>query len=162
MKIILASKSPRRIEILHSHGIDAVTMPTETDESLPAGIGMTDAVEMLAERKAAACYEAVRSNPEYKGFVIIGADTIVWKDEIMGKPSDHDDARRMLTKIRGTVHYVVTGVSLIDVDSGDVRTLSDITRTMTYKPTPGRKAHRFCPSPAQSGWKRKRYPRNRP
>ena len=127
MKIILASKSPRRIEILHSHGIDAVTMPTETDESLPAGIGMTDAVEMLAERKAAACYEAVRSNPEYKGFVIIGADTIVWKDEIMGKPSDHDDARRMLTKIRGTVHYVVTGVSLIDVDSGDVRTLSDIT-----------------------------------
>lgn len=127
MKVILASKSPRRIEILHAHGIDAITMPTSTDETLPDGIGMTEAVEMLAKRKACACYESVKGNNDYSGYVIIGADTIVWKDEIMGKPIDHDDAWRMLDKIRGTVHYVVTGVAIIDVDTGDVKVLSDIT-----------------------------------
>ena len=46
----------------------------------------------------------------------------------MGKPIDHDDAWRMLDKIRGTVHYVVTGVAITDVDTGDVRVLSDITK----------------------------------
>ena len=89
MNIILASKSPRRIEILHRHGIDAVVIPTETDESIPAGTGMTEAVELLARRKAKACYDAVHS--DYQGHVIIGADTIVWKDEIMGKPEDSSD-----------------------------------------------------------------------
>ena len=125
MRIILASKSPRRIEILHKHGVDAVILPTETDESLPDGIGMTDAVELLAKRKAMACFESVGSN--YPGYVIIGADTIVWKDELMGKPEDAADAYRMLDKIRGTVHYVVTGVALIDTDSGSCNVFSDIT-----------------------------------
>ena len=125
MKIILASKSPRRIEILHRHGIDALIIPADTDETLPEGIGMTDAVEMLAKRKAMACYDAVHE--QYPGHLIIGADTIVWKDEIMGKPADADDAYRMLDKIRGTVHYVVTGVALIDTDTGSCSVFSDIT-----------------------------------
>ena len=102
MKIILASKSPRRIEILRRHGIDAIVIPAYTDETLPDGIGMTDAVEMLAKRKAMACYDAVHE--KYPHHIIIGSDTIVWKDEIMGKPADADDAFRMLDKIRGTVH----------------------------------------------------------
>lgn len=127
MKVILASKSPRRIEILHKHGIDAVIMPTDTDESLPDGIGMTDAVELLAREKAEACYESIKDDPEWADHIIIGADTIVWKNEIMGKPVDADDAFRMLDSIRGTVHYVVTGVALIDVNSGSCTLLSDIT-----------------------------------
>ena len=127
MKVILASKSPRRIEIMHNHGVDAVVMPTESDESFPEGIGMTEAVEMLARRKAEACYEAVRDDEKYKGYVIVGADTIVWKDEIMGKPEDAEDAFRMLDKIRGTVHYVVTGVALCDADTGKYEVLSDVT-----------------------------------
>ena len=89
MKVILASKSPRRIEILHKHGIDAVIMPTDTDESLPEGISMTEAVETLARRKAQACYETIRNNPEWAGHIIIGADTIVWKNELMGNRSMH-------------------------------------------------------------------------
>ena len=127
MKVILASKSPRRIEILHRHGIDAAIMPTDTDETLPEGIGMNAAVEMLAKRKAEACYEAVKDDPEWAGHIIIGADTIVWKDELMGKPTDHDDAYRMLDSIRGTFHYVVTGVALIDTDTGTCNVLSDTT-----------------------------------
>ena len=128
MKVILASKSPRRIEILHRHGIDAAIMPTDTDETLPEGIGMNEAVEMLAKRKAEACYEAVKDDPKWSGHIIIGADTIVWKDKLMGKPADHDDAYRMLDYIRGTFHYVVTGVALIDTDTGTCRVLSDTTK----------------------------------
>jgi septum formation protein len=127
MKVILASKSPRRIEILHRHGIDAAIMPTDTDETLPEGIGMNEAVEMLAKRKAEACYEAVKDDPKWAGHIIIGADTIVWKDKLMGKPEDHDDAYRMLDSIRGTFHYVVTGVALIDTDTGTCNVLSDTT-----------------------------------
>lgn len=137
MKIILASKSPRRIEILKKYGITPLLMPTDTDETLPEGIGMTDAVEMLAERKARACYETIKSNPEYSGHVIIGADTIVWKDELMGKPENKEDAFRMLNKIRGTFHYVVTGVAMIDVDTGSATVLSDTTEVHCKNYTDG-------------------------
>jgi septum formation protein len=127
MRIILASASPRRLEIMHRHGIDPVVMPQDTDESLPEGIGMTEAVEMLASAKARACYDAVKDDPAYDGYVIVGSDTIVWKDEIMGKPADKADAFRMLDKIRGTHHYVVTGVCLIDKSTGSESLLSDVT-----------------------------------
>ena len=127
MKIILASASPRRLEIMNKHGISPVVMPQDTDETLPEGIGMTEAVEMLAASKARACYASVKDDPAYDGYVIVGSDTIVWKDEIMGKPADKADAFRMLDKIRGTHHYVVTGVCLIDKSTGSERVLSDVT-----------------------------------
>ena len=127
MRIILASSSPRRLEILEKHGIEPVVLPQDTDEHLTDGIGMTEAVEELASRKARACYNAVKDDPQYDGHIIIGADTIVWKDEIMGKPVDADDAFRMLDKIRGTFHYVVTGICLIDKSSGSWTVLSDVT-----------------------------------
>jgi septum formation protein len=127
MSVILASASPRRLEILKKHGIEPVILPQDTDESLPEGIGMTEAVETLSTAKARACYEAVKDDPQYAGYVILGADTIVWKDEIMGKPVDKADAWRMLDKIRGTYHYVVTGVCLIDVNSGAQTVMNDVT-----------------------------------
>ena len=127
MKIILASASPRRLEIMNKHGVSPVVMPQDTDETLPEGIGMTEAVEMLAASKARACYASVKDDPAYDGYVIVGSDTIVWKDEIMGKPADKADAFRMLDKIRGTHHYVVTGVCLIDKNSGSEHVLSDVT-----------------------------------
>ena len=131
MKIILASASPRRREILEKHGIDPIVIPTDADEFLREGIGMTDAVKILAERKARSCYTSIRHNPDllnkYQGHVIIGSDTIVFKDEIMGKPVDEADAFRMLDSIRGTSHYVVTSVCHIDVDSGDSAVISDTT-----------------------------------
>lgn len=127
MNIILASASPRRLEILNNHGIDPIVLPQDTDEHIPEGTGMNDAVEGLASQKARACYNAVKDDPQYAGHIIIGADTIVWKDEIMGKPADHDDAWRMLDKIRGTHHYVVTGICFIETDSGRETVMSDVT-----------------------------------
>ena len=132
MKIILASASPRRLEILNNHGIDPIVMPTDCDETLTGNPSMTEAVEDLSFRKAMACYERIKSDPDmadkYKGHIIIGADTIVYKDEILGKPLDADDARSMLESYRGTYHYVVTGITLIDFDSGATDTISDITK----------------------------------
>ncbi len=132
MKIILASASPRRREILEKHGIHPVVMPTDADEHLPDDIEMTAAVKTLAERKASACFADIINDPglseKYQGHVVIGSDTIVWKDEIMGKPVDAADAFRMLKAIRGTYHYVVTGVCLIDVSSGDSAVISDTTK----------------------------------
>jgi len=127
MRIILASSSPRRLEILEKHGIEPIVLPQDTDEHLPDGIGMTESVEALASQKARSCYDAIKDDPRYDGHIIIGADTIVWKDEIMGKPADADDAFRMLDKIRGTFHYVVTGICLIDKNSGSETILSDVT-----------------------------------
>ena len=127
MKIILASASPRRLEILNKHGIEPLVLPQDTDESLPDGVGMTDAVEALASQKARTCYDTIKEDPKYDGYIIIGADTIVWKDEIMGKPVDAEDAFRMLDKIRGTEHYVVTGICLIDKNSGSETVTSDVT-----------------------------------
>ena len=126
-KIILASASPRRLEIMNKHGIEPLVMPQDTEEHLPDGIGMNEAVEELASQKARSCYDSIKDDPRYDGYLIIGADTIVWKDEIMGKPTDADDAFRMLDKIRGTFHYVVTGICLIDKDSGSEAVMSDVT-----------------------------------
>jgi septum formation protein len=127
MSIILASGSPRRLEILNKHGIEPLVMPTRADESLPVGIGMTEAVEMLARRKAEECYKDIRDDGSLTGSLIVAADTIVWKDEILGKPESKEDAFRMLDMIRGTSHYVVTGVCLIDTESGETKVLSDVT-----------------------------------
>ena len=128
MGIILASASPRRLEILNKHGIEPLVMPTQADEALPFGIGMTEAVEMLALRKAEACRESIKDDPTLKDHLIIAADTIVWKDGILGKPVSREDAFRMLDAIRGTSHYVVTGVCLIDMKSGETKVLSDVTK----------------------------------
>ena len=132
MKIILASASPRRLEIMNKHGIDPVVMPTDADETLIGNPSMTEAVEDLSHRKALACYESIKNDPKltdrYAGHIIVGADTIVYTDRILGKPADADDAAAMLRSYRGTYHYVVTGVSLIDTDSGRSEVLSDVTK----------------------------------
>ena len=127
-KVILASASPRRLEIMKRHGIDPVVMPADADETVTGDPSMTEVVEELSRRKALACRKRVKADPRYAGYVIVAADTIVYKDEIMGKPADAEDARRMLRSYRGTYHYVVPGVTLIDIDSGHEEVLSDVTR----------------------------------
>ena len=153
-KIILASKSPRRLEILRKHGIEPIVMPADTDESLPSDIGMEDAVKLLALRKARACYEGLKARAErsdcsgqsdgsersgnsgesegsdfseFKDSKIVGSDTIVFTDEILGKPNDRSDAYRMLSAISGTHHYVSTGVAVIDFNTGKEQVCSDVT-----------------------------------
>lgn len=112
--IILASKSPRRRDLLDSLGLKFTVTVTDTDESIPDTAAPDEAVKLLAERKAKAVAVAV---PDA---VVIGADTIVYLPEdriILGKPKDDADAKRILRMLSGKSHYVYTGVAVAEGDN---------------------------------------------
>ncbi|MBR5128627.1 MAG: septum formation protein Maf [Firmicutes bacterium] len=123
---VLASASPRRIDIMRSHGIDPLICPADIEENLPLVDGMTDTVMFLALKKAKAVES---SNTDIQpGSIIIAADTVVYKDKIMGKPEDYDDAFKMLSQLRNTWHYVTTGVALVEAHKQNARVFAEVTK----------------------------------
>ena len=124
-KVILASNSPRRKELLSGLGIDykVKTLPN-IDESFPEGLSEVETAAYIARAKADA-YRTIMQPDE----LIITADTIVWLDgEVMGKPIDREDARRMLRALSGKTHQVITGVCLTTIDSQKAfATVTDVT-----------------------------------
>lgn len=112
-KIILASSSPRRQQLLTDEGYEfTVRSPTiaEPDDAFH-GLSPTQQAEALAYFKARTIAD------EQPGALVIGADTIVSVGRtVLGKPSNEADARRMLALLSGTRHQVVTGLALLDVD----------------------------------------------
>ena len=126
-QLILASGSPRRIEMMRAHGLDPLIRPAAIEENLPAIGGMKETVTFLAFKKAQAV--ATGGDPRIKnGDVIIAADTVVYKDEIMGKPRDFDDAFRMLRALAGTWHDVATGAALVEAGAMNARVFTAVTR----------------------------------
>ena len=131
---ILASASPRRIEMMRSRGIDPIIHPANIEENIPPEHGMCQTVMFLALKKAkaveaeylketkASCASAAGDPP-----IIIAADTIVYKDQIMGKPRDRADAHRMLSSLAGDKHYVVTGCALIEAGMQNARVFAEVT-----------------------------------
>ncbi len=112
MRLVLASRSPRRIELLASAGLSAEVRASDVDEAVRPGEGATDYVRRLAREKAAAV-------PASPGEVVLAADTsVVLGDEILGKPVDDEDARRMLRALSGRTHVVLTGVHARAVPAG--------------------------------------------
>ncbi len=113
MKIILASASPRRKELLAGLDLDfEVRLLPGIDESYPDDLPTTKISEYIAREKAAAYTGEIGD-----GELLLTADTIVVvDDEVLGKPSDEDDARRMLHMISGRTHQVITGVCLATRD----------------------------------------------
>ena len=107
MKIILASNSPRRKELLAGLGLDYEVRTLQgLDESYPEGLSMEEIPQYISRKKAA----AYTLNPEE---LLITADTIVYLDgEVLGKPADEAEAKQMLRKLSGKTHQVVTGVTL--------------------------------------------------
>jgi septum formation protein len=108
-KIILASISPRRKQLLKQLGLEFEVVPSDVEEVFNPRLKPRHQVEELALQKA----QAIAG--QFDDAIIIGADTIVaLGDEIIGKPKDSNDAKRMLKKLRGRQHTVVTGFVLID------------------------------------------------
>ena len=104
--LVLASQSPRRSEILRAAGFEFTVRHAAVDESPLAGERPRDYVERLAEMKA----RAVEASPEE---TVLGADTtVVIEGEMLGKPADDEDARRMLRLLAGRRHEVLTGICL--------------------------------------------------
>lgn len=107
-KVILASASPRRQELIKLIFDNFEILPAECDETLPEGISARRAVEYLSKIKNEASAKLTE-----KENLIISADTVVAvDDEILGKPVDKEDARRMINLLSGKVHQVYTGVTL--------------------------------------------------
>ncbi|MBR4305839.1 MAG: septum formation inhibitor Maf [Ruminiclostridium sp.] len=105
--LILASKSPRRIELLKLGGFNYEIIPALSEEKADASLTPSQIAVNLA------CQKAREVSANYKNDTVIGADTIVVCDgEIMGKPIDKDDAFRMLSKLSGNIHSVITGVCI--------------------------------------------------
>jgi nucleoside triphosphate pyrophosphatase len=108
MRLILASASPRRADLLRAAGIEVDVRPTDVDESIRPAESPGDYVCRVALAKARAISEGL---PER---LVLGADTTVVVDAaILGKPGDADDARRMLRLLSGRPHVVMTGVALL-------------------------------------------------
>jgi septum formation protein len=123
-KLILASGSPRRAEILTAVGWEFEKQIADIDETEFSGEKPEDYVRRLARTKA----ETVAAN--YKNALVLGADTIVVIDnQIIGKPKNLEDARRMLRMLSGNWHEVLTGVSLVKVSEGNFETEVDLQST---------------------------------
>jgi len=111
--IILASKSPRRSELLNQIGIKFKVLVSEKEEIVTSNIP-SDVVMELSLQKALDVKEMYEASEHDDKYIIIGADTVVAiDDKILGKPKDADDARRMLCMISGKKHSVVTGVTIM-------------------------------------------------
>jgi septum formation protein len=127
LKLILASASPRRSEILRNAGLQFEIRKTDVDESRLADEVPGDYVRRLALSKslsAAAEYRELDNEA-----LFLGADTVVVVDaEILGKPASQDDARSMLHRLSGRVHEVHTGLALLRTPGAERRVVEEITR----------------------------------
>jgi len=124
MDFILASKSPRRREILSGVGLDFKVVESNVDETgVPKDLPPRYYVQELAMLKSSDV--ASKSSP---GTLVIGADTVVVSDgKIIGKPKDFDEAFSMLSSFSGSAHTVVSGISV--TDSTTMTTVTDYSET---------------------------------
>ena len=126
MKLILASKSPRRKELLSMITKEFEVIVSGSEEIVNEDLKPSEKVIELAKQKAEDVYKTIKDTD----FVVIGSDTIVVTDddEILGKPKDREDAIRMLTTLSNKTHKVMTGVSIIQNKNGEVteRSFCDI------------------------------------
>ena len=108
-QVILASKSPRRQELLRGMGVDFTILTKETPEDFPPEMSLDEVPKYLSLHKSL----AFRDNELPTDYLLITSDTVViCEDEILGKPKDKADAVRMLQLLSGKTHHVVTGVTV--------------------------------------------------
>jgi len=124
VKVVLASQSPRRRELLRRIWGEFEVVPSGVDETLEPG-PLAPAVVGLALRKAVAVSRRVGRG------VVVAADTVVViDDEVLGKPAGSAEARAMLTRLRGRQHQVLTGVGLVDAGSGRAVATAVVSRVL--------------------------------
>jgi septum formation protein len=112
VKYLLASRSPRRKDLLHKMGISFEIIDHQHDEKYPEHLSDADIVSYLSEQKALSVFSSIKPTE-----VLISADTIVWqKGRELGKPKSIDDAKRMLRRLSGSMHRVFTGVTIMNSD----------------------------------------------
>ena len=127
-KKILASKSPRRIEILKMIGLDFDIAPSKLDEKIKIDLTGKSFAEYWSKQKA-----KLISN-KYPNRLVIGADTIVnFNDQTLGKPKNKKDSKNMLKMLSGNMHQVITGVTFICKNKKISKTFSESTKVFVRK-----------------------------
>ena len=130
LTIVLASRSPRRVELLHRLVSDFIVMPADLDETPHPQEDPVAYVQRLALQKARAVYLASAATS-----VVVGADTTVdLNGDILGQSIDDDDARRMLQLLSGTTHRVHTGVAVVSNRGEQVKVVSSDVTFMPISP----------------------------
>lgn len=140
-KIILASQSPRRKELMELMDLDFVQIPSDASEDINTA-SPEELVSKLSYIKASDIAEKIKNeeiSPELlsdesaDGYLVIGSDTIVvLGDEVLGKPEDEEDAVRMLAELSGKTHRVLTGVTIIDTQTEKTNTFFEQTEVTFY------------------------------
>jgi septum formation protein len=129
MKLILASGSPRRAEVLRNAGFAFEVAATRVDETRQAKEDASAYIRRLAEAKARAAGACVDADA-----LVIGADTVVVVDGlVLGKPTAAEEARQMLARLAGRAHEVLTGLAVIRTPGGQARIEQECTR-VTFAP----------------------------
>ena len=127
-KIILASTSPRRKELLKKIGIEFEIIPPDYDENIIHKPFSYELVESVAEKKGLSIADKLKEDA-----IVISADTVVvYKNEILGKPKNYDDAFAMLYKLNGNTHIVVTSVCIFDTEKNK-KIIKSNTSKVTFK-----------------------------
>ena len=124
-KVILASQSPRRKELLSLLNIEFEAIPADIDEEINLDNDLVSEIEKLSYQKANHIFSA------HKDSLVIGSDTIVKiNNQVLGKPKNYDDASKMLHMLSNNTHEVVTGVTILVDDK--VETFSEIAKVTFY------------------------------
>ena len=125
MRIILASQSPRRKQLLELLNIKYEAIPADIDELIDSNNDLVKEIEKLSYQKA---FHVFKDN---KDALVIGSDTIVKiNNEVLGKPKTYEDAKKMLKALSNNTHEVVTGVTILKDDK--VETFSSIAKVTFY------------------------------
>ena len=122
-QMILASASPRRKELLEQIGAEFVICPAKGEEVITETDPSAVVMELSRQKAEEVAYGVLIYNEQHadlatpQDILVIGADTVVaYENQILGKPKDEEDARRMLTMLSGNTHSVYTGVTFVFID----------------------------------------------
>jgi len=116
--LVLASQSPRRSELLTQAGFEFTVAPTQISEIPDENLNLMEQISDLARRKAEECLKSGKLTKQL-GNLILSADTVVVLDgQILGKPKDRPENEQYLRRLMGEAHRVISGICLLDVDSG--------------------------------------------
>lgn len=128
MKIILASSSPRRKELMDLARIDYEILVSDLEEMRNRTLSIEEQSKDLAMQKAKFIYDNTQGDR-----VIIAADTLVVKgDKVFGKPEDRDDAVRMLRELQGAKHQIYTSIAVLIDDRGEEKEYNELHKTAVY------------------------------
>ncbi|WP_338091195.1 Maf family protein [Pelotomaculum isophthalicicum] len=134
---MLASSSPRRSALLEQIGLNFRVIVCDLEEHTPPGLQPFEVVERLAARKAMFVADRLTEG------IVIGADTVVvWRGQLLGKPSCEQDAVEMLKRLQGSAHEVFTGVALVDAGNNKVEVSHEKTRVI-FRPLDEEEIRRY-------------------